>query len=254
MPNFVVGSEPVSLGRVIGKGGEGRVYALNGRSSEAIKIYNMRFRVEREEKVHAMVHGGFSARESLVAYPKEIVSDRGGNFLGFSMQLVSGYRPVHELYSPKSRQRFFPNVDYRFIIRAAVNITRAVGTVHRAGCVIGDLNHSGILVSNKARIMLIDADSFQFCLGQKTYPCVVGVPDFLPPELQGANLSAAKRSTEQDNFGLAVVIFLLLFMGRHPYAGLHKGPDLSIGKAIAQNKFAFSLNVNINKDHSPPGL
>ena len=252
MEEVVVGSELVAVGELIGKGGEGQVFALNGRSGAAVKIYDSRLRVEREEKIRAMVHGGFAAQTDLVAYPREVVFDRGGNFLGFLMQLVSGYRPVHELYSPKSRQRQFPKVDYRFIIRAALNVARAVGKVHQTGCVIGDLNHSGVLVGEDARVSLIDADSFQFCLGKKTYPCVVGVPDFLPAELHGANLSTVVRSVEHDNFGLAVAIFLLLFMGRHPFAGRHEGPDLSIGQAIARNKFAFSLTRQFSTGTSPP--
>ena len=252
MEHVVIGGELFSLGELIGKGGEGQVFALNGRSGAAVKLYNSRLRIDREEKVRAMVHGGFAAQTDLVAYPREVVSDRVGNFVGFLMQLVSGYRPIHELYSPKSRQRYFPRVDYRFIVHVALNVARAVGKVHQTGCVIGDLNHSGVLVAQDGRVALIDADSFQFRLGQKTYSCAVGVHDFLPPELHGVNLSEATRSVEQDNFGLAVLVFLLLFMGRHPYAGRHDGPDLPLGQAIAQNKFAFSLIRRSSTGMSPP--
>ena len=252
MEQVVVGGELFSLGEMIGKGGEGRVFALNGRSGAAVKLYNSRLRIDREEKVRAMVHGGFAAQTDLVAYPREVVSDRIGNFLGFLMQLVSDYRPIHELYSPKSRQRYFPKVDYLFIVYVALNVARAVGKVHQTGCVIGDLNHSGVLVAEDGRVALIDADSFQFRLGQKTYPCVMGVQDFLPPELHGVNLSAVTRSVKHDNFGLAVVVFLLLLMGRHPYAGRHDGPDLALGQAIAQNKFAFSLLRRPSTGINPP--
>ena len=108
LEHVVVGGELFSLGELIGKGGEGRVFTLNGRSGAAVKLYNSRLRIDREEKVRAMVHRGLAGQTDLVAYPREIVSDRVGNFLGFLMQLVSGYRPIHELYSPKSRQRHFP--------------------------------------------------------------------------------------------------------------------------------------------------
>ena len=252
MEHVVVGGELFSLGEMIGKGGEGRVFALNGRSGAAVKLYNSRLRIDREEKVRAMVHRGYATQTDLVAYPREVVFDRVGNFLGFLMQLVSGYRPIHELYSPKSRQRHFPNVDYRFIVHVALNVARAVGKVHQTGCVIGDLNHSGVLVAQDGKVALIDADSFQFRLGQKTYPCVVGVQDFLPPELHDVNLSAVTRSVEHDNFGLAVLVFLLLLMGRHPYAGRHNGPDLPLGQAIAQNKFAFSLLRQASTGIIPP--
>lgn len=67
-------------------------------------------------------------------------------------------------------------------------------------------------------------------------------------------LATVVRTAEHDNFSLAVAIFHLLFMGRHPYAGRHEGPDLSIGQAIAQNRFAFSLaRQSSTRTNPPPG-
>ncbi|MXN64627.1 hypothetical protein GR183_06895 [Stappia sp. GBMRC 2046] len=252
MQEVFMRKERISVAKSIGKGGEGEVYAIKGQSDLAIKIYNASLRAKRESKVRAMVSQGLAVKTNLIAYPDDVVTDRQGNFLGFVMRLVSGYRPLHELYSPKSRQRHFPNADYRFIIHAALNVARAVGTVHQTGCVIGDLNHSGVLVAQDATVALIDADSFQFRLNGMSYPCVVGVPDFTPPELHGRNLASVERTIEHDNFGLAVAIFHLLFMGRHPYAGRYKGPDISMGEAIAQNRFAFSLTRQATTQTTPP--
>jgi DNA-binding helix-hairpin-helix protein with protein kinase domain len=254
MREIVVGSSRFQLGERIGGGGEGEVFAVAGKAGRAVKIYGVGLRASRESKVRAMVLGGLAAKTDLVAYPDEIATDPSGKFLGFLMRLVSGYRPLHELYSPKSRQRHFPKADYRFVVRAALNVARAVGKVHQTGCVIGDLNHSGVLVSQDATVALIDADSFQFAWNGKTYPCLVGVEDFTPPELHGVNLSTVTRTLEHDNFGLAVAIFHLLFMGRHPYAGVYKGPDLSMGESIAQNRFAFSmLRRSETQTNLPPG-
>ncbi len=252
MQEIVIGKDRVSVAELIGKGGEGEVYAIKGRSGLAVKIYNTSLRAKREDKVRAMVGEGLAVKTDLVAYPGDVVTDRHGNFLGFIMRLVSGYRPLHELYSPKSRQRHFPKADYRFIVHAALNVARAVGKVHQTGCIIGDLNHSGVLVAQDATVALIDADSFQFSLNGKSYPCVVGVPDFTPPELHGKNLASVQRTIEHDNFGLAVAIFHLLFMGRHPYAGRYNGPDISMGDAIAQNRFAFSLTREAATQTTPP--
>lgn len=252
MQEIVIGKDRVSVAELIGKGGEGEVYAIKGRSRLAVKIYNTSLRAKREDKVRAMVSEGLAVKTDLVAYPSDVVTDRRGNFLGFVMRLVSGYRPLHELYSPKSRQRHFPKADYRFIVHAALNVARAVGKVHQTGCVIGDLNHSGVLVTRDATVALIDADSFQFSLNGKSYPCVVGVPDFTPPELHGKNLASVQRTIEHDNFGLAVAIFHLLFMGRHPYAGRYNGSDISMGDAIAQNRFAYSLTRQAETQTTPP--
>ncbi len=252
MQEIVIGKDRFSVAELIGKGGEGEVYTIKERSGLAVKIYNSSLRAKREGKVRAMVGEGLAVKTELVAYPGEVVTDNRGNFLGFVMRLVSGYRPLHELYSPKSRQRHFPKSDYRFIVHAALNVARAVGKVHQTGCVIGDLNHSGVLVAQDATVALIDADSFQFSLNGKLFPCVVGVPDFTPPELHGKNLASVERTIDHDNFGLAVTIFHLLFMGRHPYAGRYKGPDISIGEAIAQNRFAFSLTRQAATQTTPP--
>lgn len=254
MQDIVIGKDRASLAELIGKGGEGEVYAVRGRSEVAVKIYNAPLRIRREDKVRAMVDQGLAAKTDLITYPGEVVTDSRGTFLGFAMRLVSGYRPLHELYSPKSRQLHFPKASYKFIVNAALNVARAVGKVHQTGCVIGDLNHSGVLVAPDATVALIDADSFQFSLNGKSYPCVVGVPDFTPPELHGMNLASVHRTIEHDNFGLSVAIFHLLFMGRHPYAGLHKGPDVSMSDAIAQNRFAFSRTRQAaTKTIPPPG-
>lgn len=252
MQDIVIGKDRVSVAELIGKGGEGEVYAIKGRSRQAVKIYNANLRSKRESKVRAMVGEGLAVKTELIAYPGEVVTDRRGNFLGFVMRLVSGYRPLHELYSPKSRMRHFPKADYRFLIHAALNVARAVGKVHQTGCVIGDLNHSGILVAPDATVALIDADSFQFRLNGTSYPCVVGVPDFTPPELHGKNLATIERTIAHDNFGLAVAIFHLLFMGKHPYAGIRKGPETSMGEDIAQNRFAYSLQRSAQTQSKPP--
>ncbi len=249
-----VGGKTERLDKKLGKGGEGDVYALVGRDDCAVKIYRLELRVSRESKVRAMVDGRLAGATTLVAFPAEIVTDASGNFLGFTMRLVVGYRALHELYSPKSRKINFPKADYRFLVRVAQNVARAVATVHQAGCIIGDLNHSGVLVGPDATVALIDADSFQFSLMGHAYPCVVGTEDFTPPELHGGSLANVIRTQAHDNFGLAVAIFQLLAMGKHPYAGRYNGPDLSLGQSIAQNRFAFSMaRRNETRTTPPPG-
>jgi DNA-binding helix-hairpin-helix protein with protein kinase domain len=247
-----IGGQAQSLGKKIGKGGEGDVYSLQIAPDRAVKIYREALRGQREAKVRAMVEGQLAAATDLVAFPAQIVTDLGGSFAGFVMRLVSGHRAIHELYGPKSRKINFPKADFRFLVRVALNVARAVGKVHQTGCVIGDFNHSGVLVSQDATVALIDADSFQFSRNGHSYQCLVGVPDFTPPELQGTNLGNVVRTRAHDHFGLAVAIFHLLAMGRHPYAGRFAGGDLTLGEAIAQNRFAFSTARKAETRTTPP--
>jgi DNA-binding helix-hairpin-helix protein with protein kinase domain len=124
--------------------------------------------------------------------------------------------------------------------------------VHAAGCVIGDINHSGILISKNATAALIDADSFQVIDGSERYLCRVGVPEYTPPELQGKSLSAVVRTINHDAFGLAIVIFQLLAMGRHPFVGSYSRGEMPIQKAISEFRFAYSEQRHVGM-MPPPG-
>lgn len=252
MSDVFINNQRVKLNSQIGKGGEGTIFTTDRSSDEAVKIYHPEIRSSRYLKIKVMVGKNLASKTNLISFPKEIVNDKNGNFLGFTMKLVKGFRPIHELYNPKSRQQYFPKADYRFVINTALNVTRAIGTVHENGCIVGDLNHSGILVSENSTVALIDADSFQISDSGETYYCVVGVPEFTPPELQGKNLKSVKRLIEHDNFGLAVTLFQLLFMGKHPYAGIFKQKDLSMVESIQQNRFAYSRLRQSSTLTSPP--
>jgi len=251
-----VDGTPLRIGSRIGKGGEGEVYLLEQDAKTALKLYTVNSEEKlraREKKIKAMVDAKLSANASLVSFPRSLVTDANGRFKGFLMAAVRDHKVFHELYGPASRKHSFPKADYKFLVRVATNIARAVASVHRAGCVIGDINHSGILVSDAATVSLIDADSFQFEWKNTVFPCEVGVPEYTPPELQGLSFSGVTRTQNHDRFGLAVVIFQLLMMGRHPFSGTpRRGEMLPLHDAIRQNKFVYSETVDVGFDQ-PPG-
>jgi DNA-binding helix-hairpin-helix protein with protein kinase domain len=62
------------------------------------------------------------------------------------------------------------------------------------------------------------------------------------------------RTPNHDAFGLAVLTFLLLFMGRHPFAGrMSDGQsDLSLEQAISSLRFAYSATALAHRLLPPP--
>jgi hypothetical protein len=109
------------------------------------------------------------------------------------------------------------------------------------------------LVSDRATVSLIDADSFQFSSGGEVFHCEVGVPEYTPPELQGQSLGGVTRSMNHDRFGLAVVVFQLLMMGRHPFSGTpRRGDMLPLSEAIRQGRYVYSEVRDAGFDQ-PPG-
>jgi DNA-binding helix-hairpin-helix protein with protein kinase domain len=172
------------------------------------------------------------------------------------MLKMPGRSPAHQLYSPNGRKAAFPKATFPMLVRTTSNIARAIDSVHSKGCIIGDINHSGVLVADDATVVLIDTDSFQFSNGGLLYKCKVGVPEFTPPELQGKNLSSSViRTTNHDNFGLATLIFCTLMMGRHPFAGRYIGQgDMPMDRAITEYRFAYSSRRGSTLMEAPPNV
>jgi DNA-binding helix-hairpin-helix protein with protein kinase domain len=167
------------------------------------------------------------------------------------MSRITDARPLYELYSPRSRVQHFPSADFRFLVHAAANVARLFAAVHKAGFIAGDVNHSNILVRSNATVAAVDCDSFQVGDGSR-FPCLVGTELFVPPELLGAALGATRRTANHDAFGLAVLIFHLLFMGRHPFAGRYLGKaDMPIERAIAESRYAYSSD-SLRTQMAPP--
>lgn len=253
LKHVLIDGKSFDLGRQIGKGGEGVVYLLQNDPSLALKVYTTQDRVSREQKISAMVKLNLAKKSSLVAFPESVARSSDGLFIGFVMRLVANHMPLHELYSPGPRKKHFPQADYRFLVRTATNVARAVASVHQTGCVIGDINHSSMLISSKAVVALIDADSFQITTDSENFLCKVGVPEYTPPELQGQNLGSVIRSQNHDAFGLAIVIFQILFMGRHPFVGTVRSGDIPpLHENIKNYKYVYTDTRNVGMDQ-PPG-
>ena len=243
----------VRLGRKLGQGGEGAIYEIVDQPELVAKIFHVPLSPSRAEKIRAMIATRSAALDRLTAWPIELLTLPSGEPVGLTMPRIVGYRDIHQLYSPKSRRAAFPAADWRFLVRAAANVARAFATVHAQGHAIADVNHGGILVGQDARVRLIDCDSFQIRSGERCFPCDVGVPTFTPPELQDRALTGVVRSESHDNFGLAVMIFLVLFMGRHPHAGRYLGDDeMPIERAIVEHRFAYGARRAAVAMEPPP--
>lgn len=244
----------VELGQLIGRGGEGSVYELRQSPHRAVKIYQRPLDPLRIEKLRAMPKLANSELLAIAAWPEEVVLNEKGDVVGFIMPRIDAAKDIHELYSPKSRLTMFPKADFRFVVHVAANIARAFAVVHQFNHVIGDVNHGSILICGNGTVRLIDCDSFQINDGQRTLPCVVGSPLFAPPEMQNRPFDTTPRKEEHDRFGLAVLLFQLLFMGRHPFAGRFRGQgEMPIEKAIAEKRFPYGPDAHSVLMERPPG-
>jgi DNA-binding helix-hairpin-helix protein with protein kinase domain len=235
---------PISLGKEIGKGGEGAVYDIVGQTDKVAKINFKPLSSEHAQKLSAMTSLATPALLQIAAMPIETLHDQSRQVVGFIMPKVLGHEPVFKVYGPKLRLREFPKADWRFLIHAAANTARAFSTVHAASLVVGDVNHGNLVVSQNSTVRMIDCDSFQVSNGNNTWFCEVGVGTHQPPEMQGlANYKTVRRTANHDNFGLAVIIFQLLCIGKHPFAGRPNASEEipTPEDAISASRYAHSI-------------
>jgi len=241
----------VSIDRKLGAGGEGDVYDLG---NMAAKVYQRALTPQKQKKLREMVKGCDEQLKKIAAWPTDTLHLGSGEICGFLMPKVVTFEPVHKLYGPGHRKHLFPQADWAFLIHSARNIAAAFAVIHSYGHVIGDVNEGGIYVGQNSVVRLIDCDSFQIETAGALYPCDVGVLLFTPPEFQQVTtFSGLRRTPNHDNFGLAVLCFHLLFMGRHPFSGIYAGKeDMPIEKAIKEFRFAFGKSAPAKRMTPPP--
>lgn len=248
--------ETVKVGDQLGTGGEGTVYEHQGSAHQVLKLYHTSHLPDaaKQQKLRTMVTLGAAGLLNYTAWPLDTLHNKAGQVVGFIMPRINGYQPLHALYSPAHRRQMFPQADWGFLVYAARNTAAAFATLHSYGHVIGDVNQGNVLVNANSQVVLIDCDSFQIQTSHSIYYCPVGVAHFTPPELQGSSsFTTLKRTVDHDNFGLALLIFHLMFGGRHPYSGkpLHQGAGQSLEADIKHYRYAYAHDA-IKRGFEPP--
>jgi DNA-binding helix-hairpin-helix protein with protein kinase domain len=246
--------KPHKLSREIGRGGEGAVYECSVSNGLVAKIYHEQIDDEKAGKLLWMAQNSDENLLKIAAWVVDTLhAEPGGRVAGFLMPHVNA-KEIHELYSTKSRRIYFPDATWHFLVHSAANVARAFYSLHSKSHFMGDVNHGNCVVLADGTVKLIDCDSFGIKAGDKRYVCEVGVNTHLAPELQGKTLRDIERTESHDNFGLAVIVFQLLFLGRHPFAGNFRAmEDLSLEEAIEKYLFAYSATASERGVVQPPG-
>jgi DNA-binding helix-hairpin-helix protein with protein kinase domain len=237
----------IVLGERVGSpGGEGTTHAVVGRSDVVAKIYHAHRLPDRNqcEKLKLQVAVHLPRVRKIAAWPQRLLFG-DGKAVGFLMPRITG-KSIHLLYRPDDRNQHFPNATWQSLIDVARNVAAAFHCLHQHDIIMGDVNETNVFVTAETgEVRFIDCDSFQIqgANGQ-VFPCSVFTAGWAPPELIEAPSLISRRTVQHDLFGLAVMIFHLLFMGKHPFAGvppdhlLENSPSLE--ELIRQAIFPYS--------------
>lgn len=218
----------------VGSGGEGSVYLLRHEgNSYAIKRYHHPT-VERFEKLEAAiaaqpknavyVHGSNIVVQ--MAWPIGIVKENG-KALGFAMPYVSSDDTmeldffISPVLAKDQRHLEKPNLAMR--LQIAQNLCSVVNALHEAGHYFIDFKPQNVKVYPRSlHVCLIDCDSYSISHDGQRYPATAYSPQFINPVALVNDLHPSKLGEEQDNWAIAVALFMLLNYDLHPYDGKAK--------------------------------
>lgn len=208
------------------QGGEGKIYNIIGEPNKVAKLYKNGLNdSQKERKLLVMVNNPPNQEVmSQIAWPLDVLYDSSNTFVGFIMPKLDINEDLNVIYEYGASSKY-PNVPWRNKITIARNLCAVLDAVHEVGHVVGDFNPKNISVDPETgHIIFVDTDSYHIEDNGAIYRCNVGMPEYLPVEIQkkmkgglaSAPLPTFSKAT--DNFALAVHIFQLLMNGTHPFA------------------------------------
>ena len=247
----------------IGSGGEGRVYPIS--DDKAVKKYLAGYLTEskKEELLDKVTIMAFhfqefaTLRDKPFAWPlgpvietkSSLASLQQQRKLGFEVSEFCGFvmprvrNPIYledVIVEQRAGSRTITGGDR---IRITRRVAEAVQLCHDAQFVIGDINTRNILVSADTLLpTLIDCDSFQF----RRFTSGVGLPDFASAELlqrvdqNDGKFEGLLRRPEDDCHALAVLTFMMLMNGRHPFDYKDAPPHVNARRsAVQEHNFPY---------------
>ena len=220
---------PLQLGSVLSRGGEGIIHEVPALPDSVAKIWREPNERQARKLEILLSHPPVLPEEVKarfeLAWPSDALYGEQEGMLGFLMPKVplDEYSELVNFCIPAARKILEGKRGARFsryeLLTIARNLSELFGRLHEAGCVIGDVNHTNVLVRSDAKLFMIDLDSVQATdpATDEVLRCTVGKEDFTPPRLMGLRFEDMDRTPDDDLFGLAVLIFQMLMDGCHPY-------------------------------------
>ena len=212
------------LGRT---GAGGSVYEIPG-SKYCVKLFkpqdlaNAAKRKRIISALKAMLEMSECARDPRLAWPLGPIYDKNRGVIGFAMRRIpTGFKEFKVVFGgPASVKRNFPTMGRKELALAAKNFVDLLVDLESVGVRPADFNADNYLLNEQGEVLAIDTDSFMFYdRSGKIHPSEVLVPEYAAPEiLRNPKIASLERTVEQTRFSAAVLAFMLVMTGQHPYS------------------------------------
>jgi len=230
------------LSPLLAKGGEGEIYPLQQQAHILVKRYSAEVlnkeQAYLEKKIEAMRTVRPLFKDRNMSWPAISVCDENQQWIGYAMPKIEGLT-MRVLAHAIAYKKYAPDLNRHDLVKMLIYFLENIRHLHNHGIMIGDYNLSNFMWNpNDSKVGFIDCDSYQIQINDQTFPCLVGSPDLTAPEHHGKAFRNIFRTKESEYFSIAIVLFMCLMLGRHPY-------DIIGGDDPVQNlqsgKFAYGL-------------
>lgn len=265
---------PIALGLALARGGEGTVYAIDGDSASAAKIYH-RERTEQVEqlstrarKLAAMLGNPprtltiktAQAVLPLLVWPTHLIEADDESFSGFQMPLLGREKNVSV-----SLSRYLTDMNARrelvegeLCLPSRVTLCRSlagiVADLHAQNHYVIDFKPDNLRVFRGSCIpCFLDTDSFSIeAKDGERFPASAITPECTCPELLAGDSKMESVGVNQDLFALAVMLFQILNRNIHPFVGIRRdlarGEEDLIKDRIRLGLYGYGLKPHPNID------
>lgn len=228
----------VTLDELLGEGGEGSAFAVSG--DRVVKVFDRdHLTRHRQAKIDLLVSR--ELHSDGICIPEAVVKNGQGEFVGYMMPRARG-NEFRVIMNPRRFLKAFPGWSKGDLVEVCISFLEKIAYLHSLNVIVGDINPKNVVVDTDKHVWLIDADSWQI----DGYPCPVGTPMFTAASALGRPYSDSLRTTEEELFAVATMLFMVLITGQFPYA--RTGSDGDPARLIREANFAFQVGERSNRD------
>ncbi len=167
-----------------------------------------------------------------ICWPIDLLYNKDGEFAGVLVPAAEGYQLKQQVMSQQGLENNFPDWNRRDLTHLAKVILDKIVYLQDRNILFGLVNPSAIFVKDKDHVYFTEMDTYQI----EGYPILSHEKVMQAPELQNIKEGIRLYTKQQDNYEIALLLFMILMPGKFPY---NKGNNKDISESISKMYFAF---------------
>ncbi|SAL73275.1 hypothetical protein AWB69_08971 [Caballeronia udeis] len=207
---MAVDDERIKLRGRRSAGRQSDLYEIEGDAGTLLKLFRHAGNQAQRDRIDRLIASGSSRLRARCAWPLRRLTVQ--TFDAVLVPCVEHGATLADLIPRNKRQRTFPGLTWRDMIRFAAQLADCAAAVHAENMLIGDFELHNVLIKQDKELILTRCDGF-LLEGEAVDPADSAAQwQYPPPETNAPADGQLKRTTDHDNFTLARLIFQLVFV------------------------------------------